>query len=82
MNQDEIKEVFTRCGLGGLGDQLGYKLWLKGFGDKSNEETLESFLLNFGFEEEDKLYADEFYFQFRIFQTVIKNEDLYMLFLA
>lgn len=82
MNQEEIKDVFTKCGLGGLGEQLAYKLWLKGLGEKSNEETLEAFLLNFGIHEEDTVYADEFYFHFQIFQTVIKNEDLCTLFLS
>lgn len=73
MNIEEIQIVFEQCGLGSLGNKLGFKLWLKGLGDKTDQKTLEDFLLTYEIKDEDIMLVDEFLYHFDIFTTVVKS---------
>lgn len=76
MKKEEILAVFERCGHGKLGDDLSYKLWIKGFGETCDEETLEGFLLTYDFSDVPSILVDEFVFHFQIYQTVVRSFDM------
>lgn len=73
MNIEQIQTVFEHCGLSSLGDKLAFKLWLKGFGEKADESTLEEFLLTYDIKDESVWLVDEFLYHFDIYKTVIKS---------
>lgn len=75
MNKEDIQSVFEQCGLGTLGDELAFKLWIKGFGDKTDEDSLEEFLLAYEINENHSMLVDEFLYHFQNFSTVLKRFD-------
>lgn len=82
MNKEQIEDVFTRCGLGSLGEKLAYKLWVKGIGESCDEEMLEGFLLGFDVKDESTMLLDEFCFHLQLFQKVMNNEGLRALYFS
>jgi hypothetical protein len=76
MNKEQIQTVFERCGLGKMGQDLSFKLWMKGLGEKCDEEMLEDFLSTYDFMDEHSLLADDFMFHFQIFRQVIVKQDI------
>lgn len=73
MNKEQIQTVFEQCGLGTLGNELAFKLWIKGFGDITDESTLEDFLMAYDISDNQSMFVDEFVFHFQIFNAILKS---------
>lgn len=76
MEKEEIHFIFENQGYYQLGKHLSYKLWVKGFGEICDEETMEDFLQAFEFEEGAPIFTDSFLYYFHLYEAVIKNEGL------
>lgn len=76
MNREQIQFVFDSCGLGKMGQVLSYKLWVRGLGERCDEEMLADFLTAYDFQDEHTILVDEFLFHFYIFRKVIVNQDI------
>jgi len=76
MNLEQIQAVFQRCGLGKMGKELSFKLWIKGIGESCDEEILEGFLISYDFRDDCRVLADQFEYHLNTYKTVLKSIDL------
>ncbi|TKC18765.1 hypothetical protein [Robertmurraya kyonggiensis] len=73
MNKEQIQSTFDSCGLGKLGEDLSFKLWIKGLGENCDEDMLENFLIAYDFRDDSSMLADHFLYHFQVFKTVLKS---------
>ncbi|MFE8701627.1 hypothetical protein ACFYKX_13570 [Cytobacillus sp. FJAT-54145] len=82
MTKEQILSAFDACGLGKLGEELGYKLWVNGALKECDEETLELFLESYDFKEGQAMLLHHFLFHFRMFKRVHDHNNLPLSYLS
>lgn len=73
MTIQELEEIFTVYGCNHLYKTLKFPIWLTGIMDEIEIELLEDFFESYDFESVDKIFVDEFLYQFRTFVIAKKS---------
>ncbi|WP_010676407.1 hypothetical protein [Bacillus timonensis] len=73
MTPYQLEETFETFGLHRLYEKLYYPLWIKGTMDDEEIEVLETFFESYDFENVDKIFVDEFLFQYQCFKIAYRN---------
>ncbi|WP_077619223.1 hypothetical protein [Bacillus sinesaloumensis] len=73
MTPYQVKETFEVFGLHHLYETLQYPLWITGAMDHEEFEVLEAFFESYDFENVDKIFVDDFLFQYRTFKKAFEN---------
>lgn len=68
----QVEELFETYGLQHLYQKLQYPLWIAGTMDFEDCDVLEAFFESYDFENVDKIFVDDFLFQFLTFKRAYK----------